>query len=79
MNKKITFKDISHLTGSFYWCFGCDYFISTDNGNYIWQDPMLGGDNSFKIFEGNIEDYKRYKKISSFRWEGVILIEKRCK
>lgn len=71
-------KEISLLKGSFYWCFGFDYFITTDNGNFIWQDPQFGGDNSFILFNGNIEDYKRHKKISSFRWEGIFSVDDRC-
>lgn len=78
MDKNMNSKEISLLKGSFYWCFGYDYFISTERGNFIWKDPQFGGDNSFISFNGNIEEYKREKKISSFRWEGVLLIAKRC-
>jgi hypothetical protein len=51
-------------TGDFYWDFSFYFFIETLHGNWVWQDPENGGNNSLTSFEGSLQDFE------STYWEG---------
>ena len=61
---------ILDLIGDFTWGWSDQFFIETDQGNFIWSDPQYGGDNSLKSFDGYIEDWYKIHGIDYGRSKG---------
>lgn len=53
MNKEKLMKMIREFT----WNFGNQFFIETEEGNFIWSDPSYNGDNTIRKYNGSLEDY----------------------
>jgi hypothetical protein len=64
--------------GDFTWDFGCQFFIETSKGNYIWSDPDYNGDNTIKKFSGTINDYFNHPDIAWGRDKGRHIIRNYC-
>ncbi len=47
--------------GDFTYCWGADFFIETEFGNFHWKDPDYNGDNTITPFDGNLDAF--YKKL----------------
>jgi len=39
--------------GKFTWSFGVEFFVETEEGNYIWSDPDYGGNGNIYKYYGN--------------------------
>lgn len=44
-------------TAEFIWMWSSEFFLITDEGNYVWSDPGYGGDNTIRKSE---LDYGQY-------------------
>lgn len=43
---------------NFIWFWSHEFFLETDDGNFIWSDPDYpGGDNTIKPFDGSLKDF----------------------
>ncbi len=50
---KLTKNDL----GKFTYCWGMDFFIETEKGNFLWKDPEYGGDNTISPYKGSLGDF----------------------
>lgn len=73
---KITKEQISQLVGEFTWCWGQDFFVETEIGNFHWKDPDYGGDNTIRPFNGNPQDFCKHCHCEFGRYKGKHVIEK---
>ena len=60
----MTRDELMQQTGSFHWDFSSKFFIQTSQGNWVWQDPVNGGNNTLTPFKGSLQDFE------STYWEG---------
>jgi hypothetical protein len=42
----LTREQILNLVGEFTWDFGSQFYIATEQGNFVWSCPDYNGDNS---------------------------------
>ena len=52
--------DKNHLLGcegNFVWGFWREFYVETEEGNFIWSDPDYGGDNSFRYTEKTYHEW----------------------
>lgn len=54
---KVTKEMLTDTVAKFTWTFGCDFFLETPIGNFVWSDPDYHGDNTIKPYKGSIRDY----------------------
>lgn len=45
--------------GDFTWLFGCELFIETAVGNFVWRNPDLLGDNTLTYTSKTYTEYTR--------------------
>lgn len=62
----------------FSWTFGEDFFVETPFGNFIWNNPDYGGDNSFRYFDGPLRKYVEQANIPFVRCKGKHLVLDYC-
>lgn len=41
----------------FTWFWNDEFFLETDEGNYIWSSPEYNGDNTIRRYNGSLSDY----------------------
>lgn len=66
------------LTGTFTWSFGQEFLIETEIGNFTWNDPDYGGDNTIKKFDGDYKDWVGFVGIPYGRDKGIKFISSYC-
>lgn len=64
------------LVGDFTWDFGCNFFIETAVGNFVWSDPSYTGNNTFRRFNGTHDDYVKSGYYG--RSKGKMFISEKC-
>jgi hypothetical protein len=64
--------------GEFTWLFGREFFIETDIGSFIWEDPDYGGDNTITPFFGGYKEYLTQTGQEFGRGKGRKLIRRYC-
>ncbi len=74
----VTKDQLLAVPGNFTWSFGQEFFIETSLGNYVWNDPDYGGDNTMKRFEGEYSDWIEEAGIPYGRDKGVKFISTYC-
>lgn len=74
----LTREDILGKIANFTWSFGTEFFLETDAGNFVWNDPDYCGDNSIKPFDGSYKDWCRELKIPYGRDKGTKVIREYC-
>lgn len=55
--KKMTKEKLLSMIGEFTYCWGFHFFIETSEGNFVWEDPDYGGNNTIKKFNGSLSDF----------------------
>ena len=63
------------MTGHFVWSFGKEFFIETQKGNFVWNDPDYGGDNTVRQFQGDLKKWLKEMQIPYCRDKGTRFIE----
>jgi hypothetical protein len=71
-------ENILDKTGEFTWMFGPDFFIETNEGNFIWKDPDYNGDNTLRPYAGNYHDFVKECKVPYGRDKGKHIIKEYC-
>ena len=66
------------VAGHFIWSFGCEFFIETEIGNFVWSDPDYNGDNTIRPFNGNYHEWCNSVGIPYGRDKGVEFISSYC-
>lgn len=66
------------MFGSFTYSFGQQFFIETEIGNFVWNDPDYGGDNTIREFAGGYADWCNHQNIPYGRDKGVKSISGYC-
>lgn len=61
--------------GKFTWMFGWAFFIETPIGNFVWNSPSYGGDNTVRRFQGT---YTEYSSGAIGRDKGYHDVERYC-
>lgn len=75
----MTRDELALKIGEITWFKGFVFFIETeDAGNYVWNDPALGGDNTMTPYSGSRTDFKHSKGMTTFKHEGVFPLGKKC-
>lgn len=72
-------QDILNLTGEFTWGFGSSFFIETENGNFEWEDPEYGGNNTLKKVDYDYNQWIKLLNIPFGREKGTHIIKDYCK
>jgi hypothetical protein len=49
MKKTVSDDTVAHFT----WSFGTEFFLETEDGNFVWSDPDCGGTNEIRSFKGS--------------------------
>lgn len=44
----LTKSEVKEVVGEFLWSFGASWFIESKMGNFIWDDPDHGGNNTVR-------------------------------
>lgn len=72
----LTKQEVANLIGDFTWDFGREFFIETNEGNFIWSDPDYGGDNTIRATN---ETYEQWVSKGNYgRCKGNHLISSYC-
>lgn len=58
--------------------FGQKFFIETGDGNYLWNDPNYGGDNTISSFKGDLNDAVKFCGVPFGRDKGTKTIRGYC-
>jgi hypothetical protein len=67
-------EDVAEFT----WSFGMLFLLETPNGNYEWDDPDYGGDNTIKPYHGTYENWIEENHIPFGRSKGEHVILDYC-
>lgn len=68
-------EQLAGMIGHFYFSFGKEFFIETNNGNFVWNNPDYGdGDNTVKPFKGTLKQWIKSCNIPYCRDKGSKLI-----
>jgi hypothetical protein len=62
----------------FTWLWGEEFFLETENGNFIWSSPSYGGDNTIRPCDKSLEEYCQLMNLEFGRDKGQHEIEKYC-
>ncbi len=49
----MTTAELMALDGHFCWFWNHIFFIATSKGNFVWNDPDYGGDNTIRPYAGS--------------------------
>lgn len=71
-------EQLLNMVGQFTWSFGKEFFIETELGNFVWNDPHYGGDNTITQFNGSYADWLTFENIPFGRDKGAKLISSYC-
>lgn len=74
MNK----EKLLSLVGDFIWLWGMEFFIETGEGNFVWEDPDYGGNNTIRPYSGSLDDYLKGTAIPYGRDKGKHVIADYC-
>lgn len=66
------------MYGSFTYSFGFQFFIETEIGNFVWNDPDYQGDNTIRPFNGTYKDWCNHQNIPYGRDKGTKSIAGYC-
>lgn len=69
--EELTINDHADFT----WDFGCEFFLESVKGNFVWSDPDYGGDNIIRRFN---ESYAEWSKGQVARSKGVHYVGRYC-
>ena len=72
--KKLTVNDCAEFS----WSFSNRFLLETDNGNFVWNDPDYGGDNTITRFNGGIKEFCKSENIPYVRSKGQHRIGDYC-
>jgi hypothetical protein len=67
MSNTRTREEALELTCRVYWDYHKRYFLENEQGNWVWQDPEFGGNNTLVPYQGS---YPEFLKDSTRLWEG---------
>ncbi len=70
--------NILDLYGHFTWSFRSQFFIETTIGNFIWNDPDYGGNNTIIPYSGSYKDWCINLNIPYGRDKGQHIIKEYC-
>ncbi len=70
----LTIIDVAEFT----WMWGPSFFLETNKGNFIWDSPDYGGDNTIRPFKGTLQSYLELNDISFGRSKGSSIICLKC-
>lgn len=71
----MSWEKIKNLVGDFTCMFGCEWFIETSEGNFIWSDPEYHGNNTICPFLGTYKDYLKSGDIPYGRDKGKHILK----
>ena len=71
-------EEIKNLIGDFTWLWGDEFFIETENANFVWSDPNYDGDNTIRLISGSFRDYLRENNLDFGRSKGRHFISNYC-
>jgi hypothetical protein len=71
-------EQLLNSVGEFTWDFGCQFFVETQLGNYVWSDPDYNGDNTLKRFNGNYPQWCKQRGIPYGRDKGRHVVKNYC-
>ena len=75
----MTKDEIGELIGDFTYCWGCDFFIETEKGNFIWLNSEYpGGDNSIQKTSETYNQFAKRIQIPIGRLKGKHKIKDYC-
>jgi hypothetical protein len=63
-----------HEAAEFSWSFHYRFFLQTEYGNYVWNDPDYEGDNTITPFYGGLRDFCKWANIPFTRDKGHHII-----
>lgn len=69
-----TSTSLLDLEGTFYWSFRDEYFIETNEGNFIWSCPSQFGNNTIKRYEGTLKSWCKENEVPCCRNKGKKII-----
>lgn len=72
----MTKEDLGNLVGHFTWSFGQEFFIETEQGNFVWSDPDYNG--TIRTFKGNYHTWVKQINIPYGRNKGHHIIKQYC-
>lgn len=61
---------------TFTYCWGMYFFLETEKGNFVWEDPQYGGDNTITPYNGDLDQF--LGNIPYGRSKGIHAIEAYC-
>lgn len=71
-------EEFLNLVGDFTWSFGVEFFIETSIGNFVWEDPDYGGNNTIRKYNGDFISWLRKSNIPLGRDKGKHIIKEYC-
>lgn len=74
----MTKEDILNLIGDFSWNYYSRFFIETENGNFVWNDPDYSGDNTLTRTKLNHIQWCKSEGIPYSRSKGMHIIRDYC-
>lgn len=75
----MTKEKLLSMIGEFTYCWGCDFFIETSEGNFHWKDPDYNGNNTIRKFNGSLSDFlAQFTGMDFGRDKGTHLIASFC-
>lgn len=66
--------NVLDLVGKFTWCWNADFFIETEQGNYVWKSPDYGGNNTITKVDVTLEEWLKHLNIEYGRDKGKHVI-----
>jgi hypothetical protein len=72
--QKLTIDDVAE----FIWFWDETFFLETKKGNFVWNDPDHGGDNTITPYKGSVGDFCRKINADFGRDKGVHKISEYC-
>lgn len=70
----MTPQEFLEIDGEFTWLFGCDFFIETLIGNFIWSDKDYQGDNTLTYTSKTYEEFLKECSVPYGRSKGIHVI-----
>lgn len=71
-------ENIANLVGSFTWNFSNEFFIETQDGNFVWSDPDYMGTGYISEYPGTYEQWIKKQGIPYGRDKGKHMIGSFC-
>lgn len=74
----MTKEELMSLVADVTWCWGHTFFLETNKGNFLWQDPSYSGDDSIVRFDGSLQDFLNKYNLPFGREKGQHYISSYC-